>query len=243
MTFELNLNDALYTFTVVKKPRQRRIIVTAKAPNTFLVTAPRSVRKKDIIDVIETHQEQLLRMKPPVDFKEAFIDGAEIPVFDEVLTLYQLPSKRSTHRKGTKVYFYGVQDDAQFKKRTHAWLKAQLASEIERLVSKYQHAIKGIDLTELTMRYQYMKTKFGSCQPTKKRMSFNLELVHYPKVFTEYIFLHEVSHLAHADHSKAFYAFFETLCPNHKTYRRAINSLRKRLLNEGFEGLIDRDKA
>ncbi|MCF7926796.1 MAG: M48 family metallopeptidase [Candidatus Izimaplasma sp.] len=87
---------------------------------------------------------------------------------------------------------------------------------------------KIVDLTDTTIHTRYTKTRFGSCNKRLKRLNFNLDLIHYKKELIEYVFLHEITHLKHMNHSQFFYHTLEQLCPNYKKLRLELKEEFKR---------------
>lgn len=63
---------------------------------------------------------------------------------------------------------------------------------------------------------KYMTSRWGSCTPSKSRISLSTKLVHYPIECLQYVMVHEYAHLLVANHSKAFYDVVERLMPNYK---------------------------
>lgn len=68
-----------------------------------------------------------------------------------------------------------------------------------------------------TIKIRKMKTRWGSCIPTKQQITLNQNLIHYPIEFTEYVVLHEFVHFIQPNHSKAFYHIIENYMPDYKT--------------------------
>lgn len=62
--------------------------------------------------------------------------------------------------------------------------------------------------------------RFGSCSG-KNRLCFSWRLMGYPEEAIDYVVVHELAHIRHKDHSKAFYAFVEQYLPDWRE-RRAL---------------------
>lgn len=68
-----------------------------------------------------------------------------------------------------------------------------------------------------------MKSRWGSCTPTKNSITLNRKLIHYPFEFIEYVVLHEFVHFIQPNHSKAFYNIIENYMPDYKTRMEMVN--------------------
>ena len=102
--------------------------------------------------------------------------------------------------------------------------KTTILKELNILYTKYLHN-KYVDISNITIKTRYTKTRFGSCNAVKRNINFNTNLIHYDKVYLEYVFLHEICHLVYQDHSVNFYRLLEKLCPNYKQVRKELRNI------------------
>lgn len=82
-----------------------------------------------------------------------------------------------------------------------------------------------IDISNIKIKTRYTTSRFGSCNHRLKTINLNLKLVHYDKKFIEYVFLHEIAHLVHQNHSTDFYLLLSKLCPNYRLLKKELNSI------------------
>ena len=105
--------------------------------------------------------------------------------------------------------------------------KEIIMSEAKKLKMKYLN--NGlIDISDIIIKTRYTTSRFGSCNYRLKTINLNLKLVHYDKQFIEYVFLHEIAHLIHQNHSKDFYLLLSKLCPSYKELKKELNRKFKR---------------
>lgn len=102
--------------------------------------------------------------------------------------------------------------------------KEKMLSILNNLKKQYKNN-PYIDISNITLRTRYTKTRHGSCNKQKKSININLYLVRYDVKYIEYVFLHEITHLVHANHKKEFYQLFEQLCPNYKQLRKELKEI------------------
>ncbi|MFQ6724186.1 MAG: M48 family metallopeptidase [Clostridia bacterium] len=68
-----------------------------------------------------------------------------------------------------------------------------------------------------------MKSMWGNCNYVKKVITLNLYLAKTPIECIDYVIIHELCHLIHHNHSKDFYNLMNTLLPDWKVRKKALN--------------------
>jgi hypothetical protein len=66
-----------------------------------------------------------------------------------------------------------------------------------------------------------LKSRWGSCS-FHGRITISSELIKLDPVFADYVIIHELCHLKHHNHGKAFYALLEELAPDYKSIRKEL---------------------
>jgi hypothetical protein len=115
-------------------------------------------------------------------------------------------------------------DDAQIRRRIDAWLKEWAVEVFSRILQRSMEsaAPQGIPEPEWTVRF--MKRRWGSCSRTG-RIVFNVRLVQTPVALIEYVVMHELCHLKHHDHGRAFYALLGRCLPDWKERRKRLGRI------------------
>ena len=85
--------------------------------------------------------------------------------------------------------------------------KAALPPRLAALAARY-----GFRYLRVTIKHN--TSNWGSCS-TKGNINLNLNLMRVPVPLQDYILLHELTHLRHADHGPAFHAELERLLVDH----------------------------
>lgn len=71
------------------------------------------------------------------------------------------------------------------------------------------------------VRIKNVKTIWGSCS-SKKNLNFNFKLFFLPEALIDYVFVHELAHLKHMNHSEAFWSEVEKQIPDYKKRREEL---------------------
>ncbi len=99
------------------------------------------------------------------------------------------------------------------------WHREQLKALIPPLLEKWQ-PILGVQVAAWGIKK--MKTKWGSCNITARRIWLNLELAKKPVQCLEYIVVHELVHLLERHHNERFSALLDTHIPQWRQYREML---------------------
>ena len=87
-------------------------------------------------------------------------------------------------------------------------------------IEKWQRVMK-VQASDWGIRK--MKTKWGSCNTTSRRLWLNLELAKKPPQCVEYIVVHELVHLLERHHNDRFIALMNKFMPQWGQYRTMLN--------------------
>lgn len=96
-----------------------------------------------------------------------------------------------------------------------AYYRQALSEKIPELIAKWQ-PIVGASANEL--RIKKMHTRWGSCNTRARRIWLSVYLPAYPIECCEYVIVHELCHLHHANHSCAFWQVVEAAMPDYKIW-------------------------
>ena len=104
-------------------------------------------------------------------------------------------------------------DTSLTKEIINSWYRKQGKILFEKLLIKYLE-ITNKKINKFNVKT--LKSNWGSCNYNKKIINLNSELMKKDIRFIEYVILHEIAHLVHPNHSKAFYSYIENFMPDWK---------------------------
>lgn len=82
--------------------------------------------------------------------------------------------------------------------------KAELPLRLAGLAARY-----GFSYNKVTIKHN--STNWGSCS-ARNNINLNINLVRLPRALCDYVLLHELCHLRHHDHGRAFHLLLEHVC-------------------------------
>jgi predicted metal-dependent hydrolase len=102
------------------------------------------------------------------------------------------------------------------------WHRRELRKRAE-LEAKAWAARLKFDMPEIGIKR--MRTKWGTSNPSVRRIWLNLELAQKPVHCISYIILHELVHFRHRKHGEEFVAVLDLMMPNWRSIRAELNEL------------------
>ncbi len=132
-------------------------------------------------------------------------------------------AKRPKIEVGNKYIVFYVPEGYTVEQRQHYyenWLRMELQKELQSLVPKWEKRI-GVKANEVRIRK--MKTKWGTCNITKKRIWINIDLIKKPAKALEYVVVHELLHLIVRNHGSEFRSLMDKYMPDWEIVRRQLN--------------------
>ena len=100
-------------------------------------------------------------------------------------------------------------------------LKALTREAAEYIPGRVEHyaPLVGVHYGRVTIRHQ--RTRWGSCS-SKGNLNFNCLLMDAPEEVLDYVVVHELCHIRHKNHSRAFYAMIESIMPDYKQREKEL---------------------
>lgn len=100
------------------------------------------------------------------------------------------------------------------------WYRNLLKQEVAKYLPKWE---KTTGLYCSSWQSKYMTTKWGTCNPTSKKIWLNLQLAKKPIECLEYVIIHELAHLKVHNHGPEFTAILDQYMPYWREHKRRLN--------------------
>lgn len=208
---KLQLDGKVYNIEVEKKKTTKNTYIRVKKDLTIYVTTSIFTPTKEITKLIEDNADKIRKMISQQEIKNENNTGFYFlgKKYDVVNVEYCDISF------GTKKVFINKNIDID------KWYKKQAEVIFKDHLDKIYHRFsKRIPYPELKIRK--MKTRWGVCNIRTKTITLNLELIKREEKYLDYVIVHELSHLIHANHSPKFWALVEENMKDYKKYRKEM---------------------
>ena len=110
-------------------------------------------------------------------------------------------------------------------KKLCGWYKIQATNYLTAR-SQYLSAQTGLKPSSITVKTY--NARWGSCN-TMGEIQYNWKIIQAPKEVIDYLIIHELCHLKHHNHSKAFWQCVESFYPNFKDAQYWLKSHNSKL--------------
>ncbi|WP_135449203.1 MULTISPECIES: M48 family metallopeptidase [Tabrizicola] len=143
--------------------------------------------------------------------------GSVVPVEGRQLLVEQ-GAGRSIRVEGDSLLVPG--DPANAAPRVAAWLKVLARDRLATASTRYAGLV-GRRYSTLVLRDT--RSRWGSCSPDG-RLMYSWRLIMAPPPVLDYVAAHEVAHLVELNHSPAYWAVVERICPGWKAQRAWLHA-------------------
>lgn len=155
----------------------------------------------------------------------SFRSGDKLTLLGKSYTLQIAKSDRCYVTEYDGIITAGVKDteDTELIKKVFGkWLNEQCLTLMTRLCRKaYDEYYCRYVSRFPVIKVKNMRSRWGSCIPSKNILTFSVRLMEHPITACEYVVAHEFTHFLHPDHSPLFYNELAKYMPDHKQ-RKAL---------------------
>ena len=215
-TLETELEIAGQAVPVTVRPHARAMRISlrlARQRHAVKVTVPDGVPLKKGLDFARSRADWIGKHLAARPAPRPFVHGARIPLRGADHMIFHVPGRRGVvwaegEGEAARICVAGAME--HLPRRLTDWLKEQARRDLQKACSRYS-TLMDVSYRRLSVRDQ--KSRWGSCS-SGRNLSFSWRLIFAPPHVLDYLAAHEVAHLAHMNHSPAFWRLVRAHCPH-----------------------------
>ncbi len=205
------LNNVSYPVEIVKKKTTKNTYIRIKEDLTIYVTTNARSSDQSIHRLLEQKKEALEKMLHKQQTKNE--NNSDFHYLGKRYRIV-FTNQKEMIIGSSKVFMNKEQDlDKFYKKEAKRIYKEHLDTIYHKFSYKVPYP---------ALKIRKMTTRWGVCNTKEKTITLNLELMKRDLKYLDYVIVHELSHLIHANHSKSFWEVVEENEPNYKKIRKEM---------------------
>lgn len=219
---------------VIYRKNVKNLYLRINKDKTISVSANNKVSIKQIEDFIKSKENWIKKGLNKIESYGnsnksvmQYITGENIKIQDEMYKLLVIEEKINKVEIEENVIYLYTLDITDYKKKKSLidkFLKIKAGELFEVSLKDMLELIKPYRVKRPEMQIRSMKSRWGSCNRGKKKITINLELIHMSKNCLDYVILHELIHFLVAAHNQSFYNYMTILMPDWKERKKILNS-------------------
>lgn len=212
VNMDIEINNIKYNIIIKRKISTKNTYIRVNKNLEIIVTTNILTANNYILDLINKNKKNIEKMINKINNKIKKEQG-----------FYYLGKKYDIIYWSNKNYLIGenkifIYENFDLNKLYKKEASIIFKNHLDIIYNNFKYKI---DYPNLTIRK--MTSRWGVCNTKTKRVTLNLELIKKDTKYLDYVIIHELCHLLHANHSKSFWKCVETMCPNYKILRREMN--------------------
>lgn len=117
-----------------------------------------------------------------------------------------------------------VSDPELKKKVMDKWIKNYCQEVLLAVCESIYPKFQKYSIAFPKIRFRNMVSRWGSCQPKRGALTFNIALIEVPLFCIEYVVTHEFTHFLQPNHSKEFYRLLAMFMPDWQERKKVLES-------------------
>ena len=221
------INYALY------RADRKQLRVVVEPDMTVEVIAPRKATAQAIKEAVMKKAAWIARKLDhvesfhPLPAPRKYVSGETIVYLGRQYRLKVVKGASAPARlRGRYLWAYVARKDREtVKHAVDTWYATRAHDAFKRYAEKCMAIASRHGVPEPTIVIRAMRRRWGSCAPSG-RITLNTQLVEAPAHCIEYVIMHELCHLKHHNHSKAFYSLLTRCQPNWRHRKQTLDRIR-----------------
>ncbi len=216
----------------LERKNVKNLNLRIKADQSVYVSANHTVAEKTIKDFLQSKSEYILKaldryaeMAKYAPKPKAYVDGECFTILGHELRLKVTQGKKNSVVSDEVYVTLIVKDpsDAEAKKHNmDNWIKKQCQDHVREVCESVYPKFQKYGVEFPALRFRNMVSRWGSCQPKRKILTFNIALIEAPLSCIEYVVTHEFVHFLLPNHSRKFYQYLSMFMPDWKERKSVL---------------------
>jgi len=227
----INLNGRGISYRLERK-NVKNINLRIKADQSITVSASVRVSDNVIEEFLRAKAEYILRaldhyaeIAKYAPKPKQYVDGESFKILGHDRRLRVVQGKRNAIESDESYITLMVKDpaDLELKKKTmDRWMKNYCKEILLAVCESVYPKFQKYDVEFPELRFRNMVSRWGSCQPKRRILTFNIALIEAPLSCIEYVVTHEFTHFLQPNHSKKFYGQLAMFMPDWQERKKIL---------------------
>lgn len=218
-----------FRVTLIRKAIKNLYLRVLPPDGRIQVSAPLGAKNDEVCRLVLDKQDWILTQQKRVatqwpQAQRAYQTGEIFYLWGSPLRLeVQIADGRPSVTRQDGVVVLRAPRGADTEKRRRMidqWYRSELKSTMP-IVLAYCETVTGLRCAE--WHINNMKTRWGTCNPAKRRIWINLQLAQKPQECLVYVVMHELVHFLESGHGPRFKGFMDQFYPAWRAVRKLLN--------------------
>jgi predicted metal-dependent hydrolase len=216
---------------IVDFAKRRRLYLLVNPDQTVLVKAPRRVSLADVMDFVRSRAHWIAKHRSRfaesqvVSLASEYVDGEQVLYMGRRYSLRIVQAAEADVKlrgRFLSVYVNDVGNSELIKALMEWWYGEHARKLLPLRLDRCFISAPQLMIEYPELRLRRMTRSWGTCS-AKGWIHLNWELVKTPVACIDYVIMHELCHLRHRNHSKAFYQLLTRCMPDWRQRKRQLD--------------------
>lgn len=222
---EISVNNVIYRLTIYYEQRNNsRVSITKTGIHVRIPIFLPKEKQQEQIQKLTAWAENNLRQKGhfPTEEQRVFRHNQELKLYDKTYLLQienikenRIKAKIENEQIQIKLA-EAIPEEAKQKNISKTLTKLLVNNYHQKISEKLHHFNQKFQFGDInTIRLKNNSSNWGSCS-SKNNINISIRLLLAPEFVVDYVLIHELVHLQHRNHSKAFWSLVAKCCPQYQ---------------------------
>jgi predicted metal-dependent hydrolase len=217
-TGSVQFGSTAIDYSIQRSERRKKTISISVDTSGVKVTVPKYIDKSSLQKLVYkkapwicdrlTHIQQLLEAAPP---PKQFVSGESIRYLGRQYRLQRINESTEVRLHGRFLEIPDLSDSSLIRQQLIDWYSQQATEKLPQRVEFYSKRF-GLTIPPIFIRNQ--RKRWGSCN-SKGELRFNWKIIMASMSLIDYVVAHELCHIEHLNHSKAFWHRLGQIMPDY----------------------------